>query len=140
MGKAVARRSKSAIVAEVFEDPISREFMLRKFGVLLRRELTLMCSEKTKSILNSQCMLDLQEFSWKKFLSKMASNAPLLLSILQSCTYTRKRRLNQNAAIGMCSAILLKLRYSKMSMVQRIVSFILYAGNSGKQVHHIFTK
>ena len=50
----MARQSKSAIVADVFEDPISREYMLRKFGVLLRRELTLMCSEKTKSILSSQ--------------------------------------------------------------------------------------
>ena len=51
-----------------------------------------------------------------------------------SNSHTRKPRTNRNAVIGMCSAILLKFRNSKMSMVQKMLSLILYAGNSGKQV------
>ena len=34
----------------------------------------------------------------------------------------------------MCVSLLLKLRYSKMALVQRMVSIILYAGHAGKQV------
>lgn len=101
---------------------------------MLRKELTLMSSHKTKSILASQDIADIKAFTWSKVLNELSSNAPILLSILMSCTYRRRPRLNRNAVIGMCSAILLKFRYSKMSMVQRILSLILRAGSSGKQV------
>ena len=93
-----------------------------------------MCSEHTSSVLSSQSVTDLWEFTWEKLLHELKVNAPILLSILRECTKTRRPRPNQNAVIGMCAVILLKHRFKKMSLVQRILSLILYAGHSGKQV------
>lgn len=135
MGRAVARCSKSAVVAEILKDPATKKHLMKRIGMLVRRELVLMCSKNTNSILSSQSMSDLKEFTWDKLLAELSINAPILLSILQSCTHTSITRPNQNAVIGMCCAILLKFRFSKMSMVQKIMSLILYAGNSGKQVN-----
>lgn len=134
MGKAVARRSKNAIVRELLENPVTKSYVVKKIGVLVRKELVLMCSEKTKSVLSSQSISDLKAFNWKALLAELSSSAPILLSILQSCTHTGKPRVNQDGVIGMCCAILLKFRYQKMCIVQKILSLILYAGNSGKHV------
>lgn len=131
VGKALARRSKWSTVLELLKDAATKQYIVKKIGILVRRELMQMCSEKVDSILSSQ---DLKAFSWKVFLAELSSNAPILLSILQSCTCTRKPRQNRDGVIGMCCAILLKFRYQKMCMVQKIISSILYAGNSGKQV------
>ena len=134
MGRAVARQSKSSMVSEVFKDTAAKKYVMKKIGILVRREIVQMCSDKTKSILSSQSMSDLKDFTWDKLLTELSANAPTLLSILQSCTHTRKTKPNHNAVIGMCCAIILKYHFSKMSMVQKIMSLILYAGNSGKQV------
>lgn len=134
IGKAVARRSKNTIVREMLKDPGTKSYVVKKIGILVRRELMLMCSERVNSILSSQSMSDLKTFSWKALLSELSSNAPVFLSILQSCTHTRKPRQNKDGVIGMCCAILLKFRYQNMCLVQKILSLILHAGHCGKQV------
>lgn len=137
VGRAVARRSKSAMVSEVLKDPLAKRYMVQRMGMLVRRELVSMCSDKVGSVLRSQSRADLQAFTWDKLVSELATTAPTLLSLLQACTYTRRLRDNRNAVIGMCCAILLKLRFSKMCVVQKMVSLVLYAGNSGKQVCNV---
>ena len=116
LGRALARRSNYAIVSDILNSQVTRDYLLKKVGVLLRKELTSMSSDKTESILGKH---DLKSFSWSKVLNELSSNAPILLSILFSCTHTRKPRTNRNVGIGMCSAILLKFRNSKMSMVKK---------------------
>jgi hypothetical protein len=137
IGRAVARRSRSALVAEVLKDPTTKQCMMKRIGLLIRREMRQMCS--IESILKSQSKCDLKDFTWKKLLCELELNAPLLFSILQSCTATQIPKPNREAVIGMCSAILLKHRFSKMSIVQKVISMILYAGNCSKQVSVIYT-
>ena len=67
-------------------------------------------------------------------LQELHVHAHNLLHLLNSITSTKTDRDNQKAIIGMCASILLKHRYSKMSLVQKIVSVILYAGHTSKQV------
>ena len=93
-----------------------------------------MCSDRTNSVLNSQEKEDLGIFSWDKLLDELEVNAPVFLSILHMCTQTKKPRINQDAVVGICTAILLKYRFPKMSLDQKILSIILYAGQSGKLV------
>ena len=102
--------------------------------MLVRRELTLICSERVKSILSSQSPAVLHEFTWDVLLNELASNAPVFFSILNSCTRTHKPRHSQNAVIGTCSAILLKFRSPMMNVLQNILTLILYAGHCRKQV------
>ena len=75
-------------------------------------------------------------FTWDKLLTEIASNAPVFLSILEICTQTVD--LDQIEVLSLeCFVILLKYRYFKMTLVQKIVSMILYAGDCSKQVSNI---
>ena len=121
-------------MAELFKDPVSRRYMTKKMGIVMRHELKSMCSERVNSILSSQCSSHLHQFTWDKLLKELSLNAPVFLFTLISLTQTRQPCMNRDAIIGMCSAILLKFRLSKMSTVQKLISLILYAGHSGKQV------
>ena len=132
--KAVARHSRSAMLVELLKDPISKRYMLRHIGILLRKELSQMCSDETNSIHKSQSMSDLRNFSWDTQLKELSIKAPTLLSILQSCTYMFTPRQNRNATIGLCCSLLLKYRYSKICIVQKVISVILAAGSSRKLV------
>ena len=62
----------------------------------------------------------------------MKVHAPTLLSILEACANRNKDFCN--GVIGMCSAMLLKLHYSRMSLVQKVLSVILLSGHASKQV------
>ena len=95
-----------------------------------------MCSDKVNSILTSQSESDMKTFRWKNLMSKLSENAPVFLSLLQSLL-GQETHINRDAIIGICTAMLLKYRYSKMSLVQIILSIILYAGHSGKEVCNI---
>ena len=134
VASSLARNSKSAVVEEVFKDPVTQGYMIKKMGITMRNELKSMCSERVNSILSSQRSSHLHQFTWDKLLRELSLYAPVFLSILNSLTQTRRPRMNRDAVIGMCSAILLKFRLSKMSTVQKLISLILYAGHSGKQV------
>lgn len=101
---------------------------------MVRNELISMCTESRSSILRSQSPAALRGFTWNALLQELAVTAPILLSILQKCTHTRRPRPNQAAVIGMCFSILLKHRFSKMCLMQKILTLILYGGHSGKQV------
>ena len=79
----------------------------------------------------------MRTFSWAKLHKELQANAPTLLSFLEMCTQTRKPRCNREGVMGMCTALLLKYRFPKMALVQRINSLLMYAGHSGKQVYYI---
>ena len=76
---------------------------------------------------------DLKRFKWSSLLEELKQYAPQFLAILSSIIPSKKAK-NQCAVIGMCTAIILKHTCSKMSLMQKIVSTILYAGHASKQV------
>ena len=79
----------------------------------------------------------LLEFNWDALKTELLVNAPILLSILEACTHTKSPRTNSTAVIGMCAALILRHRFTKMCLLQKMVSLILYAGHSDKQVHKV---
>ena len=119
---------------ECLREHRTRRHLLKRVGMLVHNELILLCSDSTNSILRQQSVLQLKEFTWSKLSAELKNKAPTFLTILNECTHTRRPRSNQDAVIGMCAALLLKHRFSKMSLVQKIMSLILYDGHSGKQV------
>ena len=135
LGKAVARGFKQTIAVQALDDPRTRGHILKKIGKLVYKELRALCSDNTASVLRSPSTQQaLATFEWATLISELDKHAPVFLHILRSCTITKKPRDNCDAVIGMCAAILLKHRFSEMSLVQRIISMILYAGHSGKHV------
>ena len=135
LGKAVARGSWKATALETLKDKNGLKYCLKKIGIMIRNEIKKLCSPATNSILSSQDLSDLNHFTWDKLHCELASNAPVLYNILQESTITETTRPNRKAVVGMCVSLLLKHHYSKMSLVQKILSLILYSGHSGKQVY-----
>ena len=113
-----------------FEDERIKTYTINKVAMTLRDELK-MCSHSVKSVLRNSSPMD---FQWGDLLNELDIHAPTLMSILNYATQTRHERQNRNGVKGISAAILLKFRFDKMSVVQKLVSCILYAGHSGKQV------
>lgn len=103
----------------------------------MHREMKAMASDNVNLILKSSDMNILTTFSWNLLIQELTVHAPTLLSILTSITTTLTPRENQTAIIGMCTAMLLKHRYERMSLVQKLLSTILYSGSASKQVQSI---
>ena len=134
MGKAVARKSYKAVAEECWKSPDVRRYIMCQLGTLLRQELKKLCSDETQSILRTQSLSNNPRFSWSAIYCEIQLHAPLLFNLLLSMTKTRQARSNRKAVICVCAAVLLKYRFSKMSLLQKVVSLILYAGHSSKQV------
>lgn len=133
VGKAVARGSKKQVVSECMKDPRMKTYPIQLLGRQLRNELTSLCSNSTNSILQDLSTDALREFTWGKLYSEVEAKAPTPLALLQMCTYTREPRHNRIAIIGMCAALLLKLRFHRMCLIQKIVSFITSLCRSFRQ-------
>ena len=73
-------------------------------------------------------------FKWPLVMDEMNQHAPVLLQILNCCTSTRRLRANRNSVIATCTAMLCKLRSSKMSLIHKVLSLVLYAGHASKKV------
>ena len=71
------------------------------------------------------------EFNWSVIMEEMRDHAPVLL---KQSTRTKCPQPNRHSVIAMCVAMLCKLRCSDMSLVHKVISLILYAGHSSKQV------
>ena len=134
LGKAVAHRSQKTIAVECIKDPITRKHVVRLIGKEFCKEIQFMASENAQSVLCSQSAEDLKEFKWDTLHAKLSNKAPILQSILLAATNTRVPRPNAHIVVGTCAAILLKHRNPKMSLLQKIISFVLYAGHASKQV------
>lgn len=134
MGRAVARKSYEVIATEALTNALTRKYVIRTLGKELAKEIKTMASDSTNSIMRSQNPEHLQQFSWDLLLNELSQHAPLLSSLLISATRTKVARSNTKAVIGMCAAILMKQRNSRMNLVQRIISLILYASGTSKQV------
>ena len=116
---------------------------------MLRKEICVLCSDKFGSIMKSKSE-SVREYSCNKIIKEMESGAPTLLQILRVCTQYRGRtreclrksnvtrlpqlKKRQNSTIAMCVSILRKYRCPHMSLLQKVISIILYAGSSSKIV------
>ena len=134
MGKAIARRSKATVVRECINDPMMFKYVVNHISRILQSELRKMCSSEVNSVLKQQMPTYFQDFTWDMLLKEAELHAPVLLALMKACTKTKSPRSNRYGTMGMCIAILLKYRYDKMCLVQKILSLILYAGHSSKQV------
>lgn len=127
-----------AVTDHCFKDETIREYSVNKVAQIIHSEVKKMCTHDVNSILRQTSCESLGNFQWCNLISELQQHAPTLMTILNACTKTRRYRKNKNGVIGMCAAMLLKFRYNRMSLVQKLISTILYAGHSGKQVNMLY--
>ncbi len=80
----------------------------------------------------SSCHDELNSFNWEKLFCELKTHAPTLLSLFYACTKSGSR--NRDSIVGMCISMLLKLRYCRMNLVQKLVMVVILAGRSSKLV------
>ena len=134
LGKAVARRSETSIAAESMKNPSTRQALLKLLGSEVRKEIR---SMSAVSFLGSGSIDDLNQFQWDRLHRELSTEAPILLSILINATKTRVPRPNSHIIVGTCVSLLLKHRNPKMSLLQKMISIVLYAGHASKQVYSV---
>ena len=105
-------------------------------GQDLQREIAAICSDSFNSIIRQNSKNIVANFSRLKvsLLQEMTTKAPTLLTLLNLCLKTRKPRKNTDAVILMIASLLYKHRRPSACQHQRLISVILYAGHSSKQV------
>ena len=132
--KPLIRGSRCALARRCLKDHVIRKFITKGVGLSLQHEIASLCSDKVDSILLDKSVQALETFSWEVVMEEMKTKAPTLLSILESCTKTRKARKNRKAVIGIIASILCKHRRPTASLLQRLVSLVLYSGHVSKSV------
>ena len=97
-----------------------------------------LCSTLNVCSLRSMSM-DLESIAkldWESLYAELSTRAPTLFSMMEAVL--RKKAVQDQprskAVLCTAAAILLHHRNEKLSLVQRIVSMILYAGHSAKRV------
>jgi len=90
---------------------------------------------------------DIKQFSWEKISDELYQVTPTLYAVLRGCTNVKRRvrsaqnpvhhekEISRNKVIlGVCASILLHHKNMHMNALQHIISLVLNAGHSLKQV------
>lgn len=132
--KPLVRRSHYTSARQFLQDPKMRKHVVDEVGRIIHQEIMTLCSESSTSILNDKSNQILKCFTWKKLVPEFEKNTPILLTLLKWCCKTRKERPNANNFIAFIVSLLCRHRRPKYSLIQRIVSLILYSGHASKKV------
>ena len=89
-----------------------------------------MCKLDCPSVLRDSSREAMQSFTWDSLVNELQENAPTFLQLLRGCIRMKRRYVSkrgrsyivtENAIIGLCAAILLRHRNTRMNLVQRII-------------------
>lgn len=83
-------------------------------------------------------MSAITKFTWGSILRELHLEFPTLYSFLRAVLFRRKCNLHHRN-VGMSACLLLKSRNKHLGLVQGVISLVMYAGHSSKQVgncHH----
>ena len=110
------------------------KYIVKGISLSVQHEIASLCSDKVDSVLREKSVNAVEMFSWDVVMEEMKTRAPTLLSLFKTCTHTKRPRNNHNAVIGIITAMLCKHRRPTASLLQRLVSVVLYAGHVDKSV------
>ncbi len=119
-----------SLARRCLENENIRHCVLNGVCRMVHKEIATLCSDLVPSVLRDKSPELLKSFQWKCLLDELESHAP----ILKSCIGVRRPASQQQAVIGVITAILCKNRRNSASLVQRIISVILYSGHASKMV------
>ena len=144
LARGIASKSHNTIGRQATKNIMIRQRVLSIIARDIQNEMTALCSKNFNSILRQSSFEAIQNFSWKSLSKELQQVAPTLYRVLSGCTNVTRRirsspknkkegHMNETV-LGVCASILLRHRNVHMNAVQHIVSLILNAGHSGKQV------
>ena len=135
IGKYVGRGKKRSIANAVVENTSLRREVVSALCTQSRKEIIKLCSDRHDSILRLTTKPALEQFTWERVWEELASNAPILLSILTGLLPRSKIQSKScQAALCVCASVILKLQNHKVNLVQSVIGLVLKADHATKQV------
>ena len=131
--KAIAHKSFKKLADECLSDKRKGYYIVSKIGREIRTEMKNLCSKQ--SVLCSQSADHLRDFHYNNIYAKIKEKASCFFTFLMEATKTRTPRHNRIAVVCLCAMVVLKLRFKKINLLQKVVSLILYSGHCSKQVY-----
>ena len=115
---------------ECMNDAVVRKHILKLVEKAVHKEMKTLCSDSANSIIRCDDLQKLKKFTWQSFSSEISKFAP----VLQSTNNTRTTKTNFDVIMCMCVALIMRTRNSRMNLVQKMLSLILYAGQTSKEL------
>ena len=134
-GISVARGKWRAIIHRCVKDPVRREYIVNCVSRIVKYELRKLCSDSFSSVLLCKNVEAITCFEWNNVLKEAEEVMPVLLQVLRKCTETPTKRNNTDAVIGVIISILAKHRRPHCSLLQKVISLVLYSGHCSKKVY-----
>ena len=126
-----------SLATAVLKDPDVCKLLVAGIGKIIKFEVKTLCTDGVNSIQRSADKEDIVKFPWKKVMEEAIEHCPMLLSFLFASTATKGIRSNQLYFISTIVCMLSKFHYSRMSLFQKLISAILYAGHAGTVVSNM---
>ena len=95
-------------------------------GRILNKEVSAMCSDNFNSVLMRKSKISLEELDFGVIIKELERQAPTLLSLLNRCLKTKIPRINADLIVVMITGLICKHRRPSCSLIQRLISMILY--------------
>lgn len=132
--KGLVRKQAPTFARTTWSSEKYRTQILRYHSLKLKEEAKTLCSSTGDTcLLRSKLTDSILTIDWEALHRELCDKAPLLMSVLESVTPT-KRQPCKKAALCMCASVLLFAHTKNMSLIQRVISILLYAGHASKQV------
>ena len=123
------------LVSECFAQKKGKFYIFQTIQRAVRLEMKTLST--TESILCSQSLDILKTFSWSMIYKELETKAPVLLGLLLSATHTRVIHRNREAIVCICAALLLKYRFKRLNLFQKVLGITFYASSCSKKVNLI---
>ena len=105
----------------------------KAFADVVKEEAKVICSDKTNSVLKSDNVTD---FSWDQVWSELLVYMPRLATFLKELLPNSSS--GNRRVICMIMSMILKVRYPKMCLVQKVISMYLFGNSVHKKVFCLF--
>lgn len=134
LAKRLACGSAVSVAVECVQNKKTQKHVITALAQNIRKELKQLCSRRVMSLQRARDSSTLQGFNWDAIVDEATEHAPNLVQLLGECTKRKKSEMTQKSTIGMLLSLLCKNRNPKMTLFQRMISLVLYAGHSAKKV------
>ena len=124
----LSRRSYKAAASNIATSKLSATHVLNKVTQQIRTEMSDICSDRHKSMLKKSDEA-IKAFSWQELIAEFKQWVPTLFKLLKKILPKSDEQF-----LAFFISMLLKKRSKFMSLVQRVVSVMLYGNATHKQV------
>ena len=128
----LSRRCYNAAAKGFTKSECLSDRIVHSLTIEVRKEMDHICSDDHKSMLRNGDKDALKEFKWRDVCVELETHVPTLHALLRGIL----PKSNENF-IAFVMSMILKKRCERMSLVQRVVSTLLYGHSAKKQVKKI---